>query len=182
MYCDSRKRAILLCQDDPELHALLTDKPLEAGVHVVPLGQVASDRFKEYMDRWKGCWSRAVAFRPTGWTYSPPAGSDPMPSIDRIVSAAQSRSFAYHHLKPARNSTSQLMQYGVPYSEHSSFSELACFALSVDCAKIVATVNVGSATARAKMSKWIERWEVERKRRREAGLAAVVEYRHLEYW
>ncbi|KAL5512893.1 PSO2 [Sanghuangporus vaninii] len=182
VYCDARKKAILHCQDDSELHALLTDKPLEAGVHVVPLGQVASDRFKEYMDRWKGRWTRAVAFRPTGWTYSPPAGSDPMPSIQRIVSAAQSRSFAYHHLKPARNSTSQLMQYGVPYSEHSSFSELACFALSIDCGRIVATVNVGSATSRAKMSKWVERWDAERKRRREAGLPAVVEYRHLDYW
>ncbi|KAL5492089.1 PSO2 [Sanghuangporus weigelae] len=182
VYCDARKKAILHCQDDPELHALLTDKPLEAGVHVVPLGQVASDRFKEYMDRWKGRWTRAVAFRPTGWTYTPPAGSDPMPSIQRIVSAAQSRSFAYHHLKPARNSTSQLMQYGVPYSEHSSFSELACFALSIDCGRIVATVNVGSATSRAKMTKWVERWETERKRRKEAGLPVVVEYRHLDYW
>ncbi|THH11324.1 hypothetical protein EW145_g729 [Phellinidium pouzarii] len=77
VYCDARKAAILRCQDDPELHALMTSNPLEAGVHVVPLGMVASDRFKDYMARWKDRWTRAVAFRPTGWTYTPPAGSGP---------------------------------------------------------------------------------------------------------
>lgn len=182
VFCDSRKTAVLRCEDDPELHALLTDKPLEAGVHVVALGQVASDRFKEYMARWKDRWTRAVAFRPTGWTYSPPAGSDTMPSIASVVANAQSRTFTYADLKPARNSTPTLMQYGVPYSEHSSFVELACFAVSVDCAKVIATVNVGSATGRAKMQKWIEKWDAERKKRRDADEPAIVKFRSMEYW
>jgi hypothetical protein len=29
IYCDARKRSILLCEADPELHALLTSDPLE---------------------------------------------------------------------------------------------------------------------------------------------------------
>jgi DNA cross-link repair 1A protein len=36
---------------------------------------------------------------------------------------------------------------GVPYSEHSSFFELTCFALSLPCRpemKMIATVNVGN--------------------------------------
>ena len=182
MYCDSRKAAILRCQDDPELHALLTNKPLEAGVHLVPLGQVTSDQFKEYMERWKGHWTRAVAFRPTGWTYSPPAGSDTMPPVASVIANAQSRMFTYANLQPARNSTPTLMQYGVPYSEHSSFAELACFALSIDCAKVIATVNVGTATGRAKMTKWFEKWDSERKKRLGAGEPAIVKYRTLDYW
>ena len=64
-----------------------------------------------------------------------------------------------------RNSTPQFMLYGVPYSEHSSFFELTCFALSLDWVKMIATVNVGSQASRAKINRWIEKWEAERKRR-----------------
>lgn len=68
VYCDSRKAAILRCQSDPELHALLTTDPLSAGVHLVPLSVITSDKLKVYMDRFKGQYTRAIGFRPTGWT------------------------------------------------------------------------------------------------------------------
>ena len=78
-----------------------------------------------------------------------------------------------------KNSTQALQVYGVPYSEHSSFFELTCFALSLDWGKMIATVNVGSENARNKMGKWIERWDAERKKR---GKGEVVEYRAKDYW
>lgn len=68
IYCDARKAAILRCEEDPELDALLTTDAYAAGVHLVPLGVIASDRLKDYVDRWKGRYSRAIGFRPTGWT------------------------------------------------------------------------------------------------------------------
>ena len=70
----------------------------------------------------------------------------------------------------------------MPYSEHSSFAELTCFAVSLQWRRVIATVNVGSQTGRDKMQKWIEKWEGERKRRRDAGESEVVEYRSLDYW
>lgn len=69
VYCDARKAAILHCQSDPELHAMLTTDPLSAGVHLVPLSIISSDKLKIYMDRFKGNYTRAIGFRPTGWTY-----------------------------------------------------------------------------------------------------------------
>jgi DNA cross-link repair 1A protein len=72
-----------------------------------------------------------------------------------------------------------LQLFGVPYSEHSSFFELTCFTLSLDWGKIIATVNVGSETSRAKMARWVERWEAERNKR---GKDAVVHYRNIDYW
>jgi len=42
---------------------------------------------------------------------------------------------------------------------------------------MIATVNVGSANSRAKMGKWVEKWEGERKKR---GKTKVVEYREHE--
>jgi len=178
IYCDSRKAAILRRQSDPELHGMLTTDPFSANVHLVPLSMVASDRLKEYIGRWKGHWTKAIAFRPTGWTYSPSAGASTTPSIASILARPPHREFTYVDLRPARGSTPNTQFFGVPYSEHSSFFELTCFALSLDWARIIATVNVESATSRAKISAWIARWEAER-RKRPPG---VVPYRTLEYW
>ena len=69
IYCDARKTAILRCQDDPDLHSMITNQPLEASVHLVPLGTIASDRLKDYLDRYQGTFTKVIGFRPTGWTY-----------------------------------------------------------------------------------------------------------------
>ncbi|OBZ73843.1 DNA cross-link repair protein pso2/snm1 [Grifola frondosa] len=165
--------------ENPELHALLTNDPLEAGVHLVPLAVIASDRLKTYMERWKGQFSKAVGFRPTGWTYTQPAGSETLPSVSSIISRSQNRTFTHAQLKPMKNSTPALQVYGVPYSEHSSFFELTCFALSLDWVKMIATVNVGSETSRGKMAKWVEKWEAERRKK---DRVEIVGYRAQDYW
>ncbi|KAL6309318.1 DRMBL-domain-containing protein [Sparassis latifolia] len=179
VYCDTRKTAILRCQPDPELHSMLTTDPIKAGIHLVPLAVIASDRLKTYVERWKGHFSKAVGFRPTGWTYTPPSGAEPMPTISSVISRSQSRTFTHAHLIPTKNSTATLQVYGVPYSEHSSFFELTCFALSLDWVKMIATVNVGSENSRRKMAKWIERWEAERKKK---GTVEIVSHRAEDYW
>ncbi|KAF8074931.1 beta-lactamase-like protein [Lyophyllum atratum] len=178
VYCDARKTAILRCQADADLDALLTSNPLEAGVHLVPLGMITSDKLKTYVERFKGKFTRAAGFRPTGWTYTQPAGTDQMPSVSSIILRPH-RGFSYTSLRPARNSTPSLQLFPVPYSEHSSFFELTCFAMSLNWGKMIATVNVGSETSRGKMAKWVSKWEAERKKR---GKDTVVPYRHAEYW
>lgn len=101
-----------------------------------------------------------------------------MPSVASIVSRPH-RNFTYANLRPARNSTSTLQLFPIPYSEHSSFFELTCFAMSFDWGKMIATVNVGSETSRNKMAKWVAKWEAERKKR---GKDVVVPHRNLNYW
>ncbi|KAH9172978.1 hypothetical protein EDB89DRAFT_1961991 [Lactarius sanguifluus] len=54
---------------------MLTADPFSANVHLVPLNVATSDRLKEYMGRWNGHWTKAVAFRPTGWTSTPSVAS-----------------------------------------------------------------------------------------------------------
>ncbi|KAF9461242.1 DNA repair metallo-beta-lactamase-domain-containing protein [Collybia nuda] len=179
VYCDTRKAKILRCQSDTELNDLLTSNPLEASVHVVPLGLITSDKLKVYMERFKGQFDKAVGFRPTGWTYTQPIGSDSPPSIPSILSHSQHRDFTHANLRPARNSTTALQLYPIPYSEHSSFYELTCFAMSFEWGKMIPTVNVGNETSRGKMSKWVTKWETERKRKIKVE---VVPYRHPDYW
>ncbi|KAF5355291.1 hypothetical protein D9758_006106 [Tetrapyrgos nigripes] len=179
VYCDARKAAILRCQSDPELHAMLTKDPLDACVHLVPLGIVTSDKLKPYVDKFNGHFASAVGFRATGWTYTPPAGSPTSPSIANILARVPKNNFSYSDLHLARNSTQRLQMYPVPYSEHSSFLELTCFALSFEWTKMIATVNVGSETSRGKMNSWVKKWEAERKKK---GKDYVVPHRQADYW
>ncbi|KAH9010688.1 beta-lactamase-like protein [Lactarius hengduanensis] len=180
IYCDQRKAAILRCQSDPELHRMLTADPFSANVHLVPLNVATSDRLKEYMGRWNGHWTKAPNHAiPPRHSYSPPAGTSSTPSVGSTLARPPHREFTHADLRPARGSTPSAQLFGVPYSEHSSFFELTCFALSLDWARIVPTVNVESAASRAKISTWISRWEAERRKR---PLGVVPLYRSPEYW
>ncbi|KAJ3503570.1 hypothetical protein NLJ89_g8372 [Agrocybe chaxingu] len=155
VYCDTKKTAILRCQADPELDALLTANPLQATVHLV------------------------IGFRPTGWTYTSATGSDHFPSIPAIISKSSQQKFSWADLKLSAKSTASLQLYPVPYSEHSSFFELTCFAMSFSWVKMIATVNVGSESSRGKMAKWVAKWESERRKR---GKDTIVPHRHPDYW
>ncbi|WRT69748.1 uncharacterized protein IL334_006739 [Kwoniella shivajii] len=179
IYADPRKKGILLCQTDPELHSMLSTDPISSQVHLLPLGNIQLDRMQPYLARLHPHFDRVLAFRPTGWTYSPPAGTDMLPDVNTVIKRDQARWFSERDLKEMRGSCRTFQLFGVPYSEHSSFTELTCFALSMPGAdlKMIATVNVGNEKSRAKMKKWFEKWSAEKARRREKGLPAIVEYR-----
>lgn len=51
--------------------------------------------------------------------------------------------------------------------------------MSFNWVKMIATVNVGSEASRAKMSKWVAKWQAERKKR---GKDTIVPHRHPDYW
>ncbi|KAF8159562.1 DNA repair metallo-beta-lactamase-domain-containing protein [Crassisporium funariophilum] len=179
VYCDSRKSAILKCQADPELDLLLTANPMDAIVHVVPLSTITTDRLQIYLNRFKDSYDKVIGFRPTGWTYTQPAGTNQLPTVASILSRSSQKDFTYADLQRSAKSPSSILLYGVPYSEHSSFYELTCFAMSFNWTKMIATVNVGSESSRAKMAKWVAKWEAERKKR---GKDVIVEHRRPDYW
>ena len=78
-----------------------------------------------------------------------------------------------------RGSTREASCFGVPYSEHSSFRELTMFVCALRIEKVVPTVNVGTAAARAKMKDWIERWLAER---RKNGVVRIGEGKGYVRW
>lgn len=140
------------------------------------------EKLEPYYSKYRNSFSHVIGFRPTGWTYSAPSGTDQIPSIPNLIARSQSRNFTAASLNLMRNSNSQYQLYGVPYSEHSSFFELTAFALSIDVGKIIATVNVGTAKSRGMMSKWFEKWDVERKKRVKEKKETILPYRSLDYW
>ncbi|KAJ1984059.1 repair protein PSO2 SNM1 [Dimargaris cristalligena] len=82
------------------------------------------------------------------------------PPIDIIPPAGEA--FTMEHPTPISRS-SNLLIMGVPYSEHSSFRELAAFVLSIQVKQIIPTVNVGDPARREEMRVWLDKWQAYKK-------------------
>ncbi|KAJ6134720.1 hypothetical protein N7523_001042 [Penicillium sp. IBT 18751x] len=175
IFATPQKQRICKCLEDPELSSLLTSDPKEAQVHMQTLFEIRADTLADYLDPLKPHFSRVVGFRPTGWSYRPPAGrmlqNPPVPTVLR--GEHWRTPFTTQDLTPQRGSTRESACFGVPYSEHSSFRELTMFCCALRIGRVIPTVNVGSAKSRENMKAWIERWEAEKKRN---GLFPVAEW------
>ncbi|CAH8392369.1 unnamed protein product [Eruca vesicaria subsp. sativa] len=97
-----------------------TVKEEESHIHVVPLWTLASfKRLKHIATRYTSRYSLIVAFSPTGWT----SGKSKKKSPGR------------------RLQQGTIIRYEVPYSEHSSFTELKEFVQKVSPEVIIPSVN-----------------------------------------
>lgn len=101
-------------------------------------------------------FDNVLALRPTGWTHS-----------TKLAALTQ--------IKPTVKG--KITSYGVPYSEHSSYTELkqwvaccstgcsVCHACSIRCVqalqpgRIIPTVNVANAKSREVMASYFKRWQ-----------------------
>ncbi|QYS98093.1 Pso2 (Snm1), involved in DNA interstrand crosslink repair [Trichoderma simmonsii] len=165
---------IKICKqlDDPELTSLLTSDPVEAQVHMQMLMEIRAETLQEYLDSYRPHFSRIVGFRPSGWNFRPGNGkaigaNTPPSSIStqQLLHGKGWRTrFGVKDLVAQRGSTKEAMCFGVPYSEHSSFRELAMFVMSLRIDKVIPTVNVGSDQSRKRMKGWIDRWMTERRK------------------
>lgn len=157
--------------DCPELAALLTSDPMEAQVHMQMLMEIRAETLQEYLNSYKPYFTRIVGFRPSGWNFRPAGkaiGANTSPGsiqTEQILHGKGWRSrFSYRDFIPQRGSTKEAMCFGVPYSEHSSFRELAMFMMSLRIEKVVPTVNVGSEQSRKRMKGWLDRWMADRRK------------------
>ncbi|OAA49873.1 DNA cross-link repair protein [Beauveria brongniartii RCEF 3172] len=165
---------IKICKQlgDPELTALLTSDPIEAQVHMQMLMEIRAETLQEYLNSYKPHFSRIVGFRPSGWNFRPvnskSVGANTAPSTiltQQLLHGKGWRTrFGAADFVPQRGSTKEAMCFGVPYSEHSSFRELALFLMSLRIEKVIPTVNVGSEQSRKRMKSWIDRWLTERRK------------------
>ena len=84
----------------------VTGDDTATNLHVVPMGSVTFERMKTIARYYRNRYDTVVAFKPTGWTFT------------------QARK---HARATKRQKRGALIQYAVPYSEHSSFAELRAF-------------------------------------------------------
>ncbi|KAK0632575.1 DNA repair metallo-beta-lactamase-domain-containing protein [Immersiella caudata] len=174
---------IRICKqlDDTELSALMTSDPREAQVHMQMLMEIRAETLTEYLEIHARHFSRIICFRPSGWNYRPSGGGTnasanlapgSLPSTTLLHGNGWRTRFRVKDLVPQRGSGNEAMCFGVPYSEHSSFRELALFLMALRIEKVVPTVNVGSEQSRKRMKGWTDRWLAER---RKGGLVGVLE-------
>ncbi|KAJ2486980.1 repair protein PSO2 SNM1, partial [Coemansia sp. RSA 2050] len=127
-----------------------------------------------------------VAFSPTGWSHAGPyipaikaplvkphgisaAELDALYASGGIAGLAEAlavsarlnddssgRSFEINRLKP-RGASNSITIFPVPYSEHSSFAELARFVCSLNCKHVVPTV-FSTAEKNQQASGWLQHW------------------------
>lgn len=166
IYATAAKKRVCECLEDAELSSLLTDDPLQAQIHMQTMLEIRTETLADYLASMKPTFSRVVGFRPTGWTYRPPAGRMvDNPTVSTVLySDHWKAAFSARDLVPQRGSTKESACYGVPYSEHSSFRELTMFCCALRIGRIIPTVNVGSAKSRERMKAWIDKWEAERRK------------------
>ncbi|KAI1749374.1 DRMBL-domain-containing protein [Xylaria castorea] len=168
---------------DPELAALMTSDPREAQVHMQMLMEIRAETLQDYLDSYKPHFTRVVGFRPSGWNFrssptttaknvSANASPGTVSTTSILHGEAWRPRFGARDLVAQRGSTREAMCFGVPYSEHSSFRELALFLMTLRIEKVVPTVNVGSDVGRKRMKMWTDRWLSER---RKGGLVKVLE-------
>ncbi|KAL9550134.1 hypothetical protein MBANPS3_004874 [Mucor bainieri] len=185
IFVTDQKRAILETFHDQELNALLTDQCKEAQVHVIPLGHIQAENLEAYFHSLQPYFTQMIAFRPTGWTFR--ASSDPQMqqqqrSLESII-RARPPDLSASTVKPTYD-TPLVKIFGVPYSEHSSFRELALFIASLDIRRIVPTVNVYSEKSRLKMSLLFEKWHRDKVKliQDNGGEIKVVDYPSVDHW
>jgi DNA cross-link repair 1A protein len=132
VWVPKEKRKVLNILDLPrEWMALLTENEYDAQIHVYSSKddvheQALADRIANSNNR----WTKVMLFRPTGWTYKPSKGTNLDPNtIDRREEGC-------------------VTIIGVPYSEHSSYTELQDCVKTLRPRKLIPTVNAGDAMKR----------------------------------
>ncbi|KAK1393689.1 Sterile alpha motif domain-containing protein [Heracleum sosnowskyi] len=121
VYINAAKLHVLECLGIPnEDMQWFTTNEQESHIHIVPMWTLASfKRLKHISNQYKARYSLIVAFSPTGWTF----GKGKKKSPGR------------------RSQQGTIVRYEVPYSEHSSFTELQEFVKFISPANIVPSVN-----------------------------------------
>lgn len=138
IFVNPARRRILQSFGWPEICGNLCSNGKDTPLHVLPISSLKIEMLERYLKTYMGHYTSVLAFRATGWTYSDTVGN---------------------HLDLIRpNSKGSVTIYGVPYSEHSSFTELQEFIQFLRPERIIPTVNVGNAANRDKMQSYFREW------------------------
>lgn len=177
VYMSPSKAAIVQCyeEDQEEWKDLLIADPTQAQIHVVSMQDLRLDRLQTYLGKYAGVFDVLIALHPTGWN---------TPSTAPVRLRGVTWTFAVQQ-RWCQDKTAQIIQWkqvspdgkvvvlGVPYSEHSSFSELKQFVMKWPMGTILPTVHHGSQANRARMQAYFTQWQQEgadaRKRKELAG-------------
>lgn len=134
VWANKYKRGYFDCIKDPRLEAVLVDKQEEAKIHVLPLKCLWKRGMREYLEKNWEHFDAIVALRPSGWEYK--RNKHMVPEVEGNIAI-----------------------YPVPYSEHSSYTDLERFIRWLRPRRIIPTVNMGDPLKRGQMNHIFRRWK-----------------------
>ncbi|KAF3631608.1 DNA cross-link repair protein SNM1 [Capsicum annuum] len=138
IYANASRRRILRSFGWAGISENLSTNGKDTPLHILPISSLRFEVLQRYLESQYGQYTSMLAFRPTGWTYSETIGEN------------------LNLIKPT--SKGNITIYGVPYSEHSNFTELQEFVQFLRPEKIIPTVNVGNPVNRGKMQSYFQQW------------------------
>ncbi|XP_063388677.1 uncharacterized protein LOC134674513 [Cydia fagiglandana] len=97
-----------------EGRSFCTSTPHSCQLHAVPMRDISHEKLKSYLESLNGAFTEVVAFKPSGWEN----GKNTTVEKDMVTI------------------------HGIPYSEHSSFSELIRFVKFLKPKQVVPTVDI----------------------------------------
>ncbi|XP_063833046.1 DNA cross-link repair 1A protein [Ostrinia nubilalis] len=92
--------------------------PNSCQLHVVPMRDLTHEKLRNYLDSLQGAFNEVVAFKPSGWEN----GKNSSVEKDMVTI------------------------HGIPYSEHSSFSEMIRFVKFLKPKQVIPTVDISGGT------------------------------------
>uniref|UniRef100_A0A2Z5TTX0 DNA cross-link repair 1A protein n=1 Tax=Reticulitermes speratus TaxID=60591 RepID=A0A2Z5TTX0_9NEOP len=137
LWANDGKRKVLECLDNQIINERLTNRQWAAQVHVCRMSDLNISFLQSYLKHHEGIYTHIVAFIPTGWEMS--RKSKTLDIVNTV-------------------SRGNITIYGVPYSEHSSFTELRRFVQFLRPIEIIPTVNAADPTKRNAMTEYFKRW------------------------
>ncbi|RCK60890.1 DNA cross-link repair protein PSO2/SNM1 [Candida viswanathii] len=182
------KYDIFKTYEDPLLELVLTDSEFgndddDFVIHLVPMTIVGTvEELSNYFNhnRYYENFERCIGLCPTGWSfnqYRRPRRLEPAPrnELEEIIQMMEHQTpFSYvddilaqvpktTKITKGKPDTGLYRLYSVPYSEHSSFRELAYFVTFFNIDKVIPTVNTEHEESVEKMDAHIAVWELARK-------------------
>ncbi|KAG5421785.1 pso2 [Candida metapsilosis] len=181
------KYDILKLYEDEYLDSVLTDDELGSAsdsdciVHLVPMNIVGSiQELSNYFNhnRYYETFERCVGLRPTGWSFAqngkkevePEPSESIQPTPLQAVADLMANTTQYNYTEnilsqaPKNRGKHKPDQelyriYSLPYSEHSSFRELAYFVVFFNIGQVIPTVNCHNEFNLKRMEAIIGTWE-----------------------
>jgi DNA cross-link repair 1A protein len=152
IFAQRNKQKTLKALEDSDLNERLCDNGWECNVHIVSMREVQSQELALQWQILRKKFTHLLAFQPTGWNFRAKKGDVPKDELGRPL-------FTMDDLENCRKMTGNIHIFRVPYSEHSSFSELEYFCRNVKSHRIIPTVNTGSVASRERMNFWLNKWK-----------------------
>ncbi|ORX61278.1 DRMBL-domain-containing protein [Hesseltinella vesiculosa] len=176
IFVTEQKLRVLLCQENPDLENLLTTDQSEAQVHVLPLNDIKAENMHAYLKSLAPRFGILFAFKPTGWAFKASQSLTAEMEVGSLALVTQPPKERQVDLNLSYSSN-QVKIYGVPYSEHSSFRELASFIASLNIQHIIPTVPSSSEKTQTMMEYYLEKWQ-----REKPSAIEIVPYPTESHW